>query len=131
MKQEELTKRIKEGEKYNVLLLDDNDVDNYIHTKLFERYDDFRCNMFRSAKEALDHLKETHTRYDYLLVDIYMPVMDGFTFVSEFKKCGLQQKHGEVCILTCSLSPADKNEAANFGIKYLEKPLAIEKILAS
>lgn len=112
----------------NVLLLDDSVIDNYINEKLFETHGKFNCQAFRSANEALEHLIQTKIRYDYIMVDIYMPGMDGFKFIEHFNKLLLNKIHGQIIILTASINPLDRKRAASLGLKLLEKPFLIEKL---
>jgi DNA-binding response OmpR family regulator len=114
--------------KFRVLLLDDSDIDNFIHGKNFQYQGNYQCRVFRSPYDALEHLRRTHIRYDYLVLDIYMSPMNGFTFFEHFKRLGLDSKHGIVIILTASLNPLDRIEASNLGLKFMEKPFRIEDL---
>jgi CheY-like chemotaxis protein len=114
--------------KLRVLLLDDSDIDNFIHGKKFHNYGSYQCRVFKSPYEALEHLRHTYIRYDYLVLDIYMSPMDGFTFFEHFKRLGLDSKHGMVIILTASINPLDRIEASTLGLKFMEKPFQIEDL---
>lgn len=112
----------------NVLLVDDSVIDNFINEKIFEHTGKFKCQAFRSANSALEHLTQTKIRYDYRMVDIYMPGMDGFTFIEHFNKLLLNKIHGRIIILTASINPIDRKKAENLGLKFMEKPFLFENL---
>lgn len=113
--------------KKNILLVDDNEIDNYIHEKSFMHFGKFSCKTFCSSYAALEHLRETKIKYDYIVLDIYMPDMNGFSFVEHFNRLLLNKIHGLLIILTASLNPIDREKALNDGLVFLEKPLRMEK----
>ncbi|MDF2448205.1 MAG: ATP-binding region ATPase domain protein [Bacteroidota bacterium] len=112
-----------------LLLIDDNDIDNYVHVKTFEHYGDYNCTIFKSAYEGFEHLRQTSRRYDYIILDIYMPEMDGFTFVEHFNRLKLTEIHGPIIFLTASLNPSDRVKADEMGLQFIEKPLKIDKLV--
>lgn len=115
----------------NVLLVDHNAIDNFIHLQNFKRYGNFKCNVFQSASAALSHLQEASSIYDFIFVDIYMPGMDGFTFIEHYNKLVQNTIHSRLIILTASLIPADKARANNLGVQFMQKPFQIENFLKS
>ena len=77
------------------------------------------------SEPALEKLKSGFVP-DVMLLDIVMPVMDGFQFLEEFEKLpdSVHQKV-KIIMLSSSISPRDIDRAASnrFVIKYLNKPL--------
>ncbi len=73
-----------------VMIIDDNALDLYIAAKMIAN-NNFAKHIleFNSAEAALDYLTENQENRDLLpqliSVDIYMPVMDGFEFVENYK----------------------------------------------
>ena len=121
-----------------VLLIDDNDSDNFLHKKVIEKsgFAD-HIEVAINGKEALDFLTDTgkhakqghaNTPPELIFLDINMPVMDGWEFLDEYQKLDDFQK-GKIVIvmLTTSLNPADKVKAEqqiNSGC-FQYKPLTI------
>lgn len=61
------------------------------------------------------------------MVDISMPVMDGFEFLEEFEKLEIKDK-ARIIILTASSGSKDEEKARDLGIYIIRKPLTKEKI---
>lgn len=119
----------------NVMLIDDNELDNFINEKTLEA-NHFASKIYinTSAKSAMEFLNNVLTMgEDYLtvypeviFVDINMPIMDGFQFIEYFKK-NFEKKLGmpKIVILTSSVYHEDKNKASEISreIIFLNKPL--------
>lgn len=123
--------------KYNfVLLIDDNDLDNFINQKIIESAN-FAKTIFVNTNSisALEFLKNLsllpldngHSHFpEIIFVDINMPIMDGFQFVSTLiKNMPDIFEKSKLVILTTSLNPADKRTAFDISDKiiFLNKPL--------
>lgn len=119
------------------MLVDDDDVSNFINEKVIEASQMARhTHVRRNGQEALDFIKmhcdasPTTSCPDVILLDIKMPVMDGFEFLQEFEKARKSIKAPiRVILLTSSSNPHDVDRAQSFDIKgYLNKPLSLEKL---
>ncbi|MCE3225524.1 MAG: hypothetical protein K0S32_75 [Bacteroidetes bacterium] len=129
--------KIKEPKyKYNnVMLLDDNELDNFINEKILEaNHFSKKIYVNTSAKSALEFLGNmltmgetcTHVYPEVLFIDINMPIMDGFQFIENFKKNFEQKvKQPKLVILTSSVYHEDKQRAGEISkdIVFLNKPL--------
>jgi response regulator RpfG family c-di-GMP phosphodiesterase len=115
----------------SVLLVDSLEIDNFVNHKLLEIYGVKDIITFRSAGKALTYLKETNISYQLILVEIYLPITDGFEFIDMFYKLNLHKKHGEICLLSASLDPFHKQKSAEKNVRFIEKPLTIQRILSS
>lgn len=89
--------------------------------------------IFTNGKEALDKLKAIivngEVLPDIILLDINMPVMDGWDFLDEFTKIPSRKKI-IIYIVTSSIDPADVNKAKQYQYvsNYLVKPITFDKI---
>jgi len=112
-----------------IILIDDDEINNFINRKLLTRYDpELDISEFIVAREALAHLKNgTRHLPDIILLDINMPEMNGWEFIMEFSKLNLSSK---VVMLTSSIDERDEEKALTFPeIKgYFTKPLDNDKI---
>ncbi|SCZ76739.1 Na-translocating system protein MpsC family protein [Acidaminobacter hydrogenoformans] len=77
--------------------------------------------------EALDHCK--HQTFDAILCDLWMPKMDGFTFIQTLRESGIQTP----VIITSAFSDLDTIlKAIDLGIvKYCVKPIEADELLDS
>ena len=114
-----------------VMLIDDNDTDNFISKRIIEitQFAE-RVEVKNSGQHALEYLSEHVTDIDQLpnliFLDINMPVMDGFMFLYEFENLptAVQQKC-QVIILSSSDNKRDIDKIINNKsvIQYITKPL--------
>jgi CheY-like chemotaxis protein len=114
-----------------VLLVDDNDTDNFISKRIIE-ITKFarRVEVKSSGKGALDYLKqhqnETENIPNLIFLDINMPIVDGFVFLYEFEKFNeLVRSKCKVIILSSSDNKRDIDKIVNNNhvIKFITKPL--------
>ena len=113
----------------SAILIDSGEIDNFINQKVLEYHGVTTIVAFKSATKALSHLADTHINYHVILVDLYMPIMNGFEFIDKFYELELHKTQGQICILTASINPLDKEKCAEKNIKFIEKPLTIEQLL--
>jgi CheY-like chemotaxis protein len=114
----------------SVLLIDSLEIDNFVNRKLLEIYGVKDIIAFRSASMALAYLKETNIKYQLILIEIYLPIIDGFEFIDMIRSLDLHKKHGEICLLSASLDPLNKEKADQRNVRLIDKPLTIQRILS-
>jgi CheY-like chemotaxis protein len=125
-----------------ILLIEDDRLFQFITQAMIEKKGLANKVICKSNGEmALAYLKDTYLTdnkltadycSDIILLDINMPVMDGFEFLQALKDMGAESLiHFKVVVLSSSIDARDREKAKAFGVKgYLEKPLTIEKILS-
>ncbi|MCH5721041.1 response regulator [Niabella hibiscisoli] len=121
----------------NVLVVDDDPVFKLIAKKLFERSGDFFDLTFaENGLEAIELLKTTIEQKakplpDIILLDIEMPIMNGWGFMEEFVKFPSEETRNiSVYTVSSSIAQEDKNRTASYPqIKaYITKPLTVDII---
>jgi CheY-like chemotaxis protein len=119
----------------SVLLVDDDVINNFINARLIKKIDmSHHLHISTNGKEAITYLSgklnNNEVCPELILLDINMPVMDGFEFVDAFRKLNFPNQAKIVIImLTTSSNPKDLEnvEALNIG-GYINKPLTEEKL---
>lgn len=136
--QENMKKANKKFKHKHVMLIDDNELDNFINEKLMQihHYSE-KIYVHTSAISALEFLKNLTSMDDkwkelapeMIYIDINMPILDGFQFIELFKKTfeGIIPMP-QLVILTSSLYLEDKEKAEEISkdIVFLNKPLSQE-----
>ena len=114
------------------LLIDDNPLDNYINTKIISR-SNFATEILaiESPEEALELLRAGKFRPDIIVLDIRMPVMDGFDFLDKYEKLDIDKDQIEIVMLTSSINPGDMERAKHYKHvrKYITKTLTPDILL--
>jgi CheY-like chemotaxis protein len=120
-----------------ILLVDDDLVSSFLNKEILVRYG--VTGTIHTAKNGSDALQFIQGRQntsepcpDLILLDINMPVMDGFEFLAEFQKLPASvQESVHIVILTSSSNRVDRDRAEKFQIKgYLNKPLTFDNLNA-
>lgn len=123
-----------------ILLVDDDNTVNFYNQFLLKKLDvALNIDVATNGKEALEYLKTKIIKGDELefprpeliLLDINMPVMNGFEFLEHYKELDEVYKGDMIiCMVTTSLHQADKDRAGEFKeiCDYIPKPISEESV---
>ena len=116
--------------KMNFIVIDDSKLDCFIAEKIIKNTGNCQTvKSFLQATEALVYISQTNTSdvgNTVVLVDIQMPVMNGFDFVEEFEKINPEiTKNYNIYIISSSINENDLNKVQNYpSVKqFINKPL--------
>lgn len=118
------------------LLVDDDQTTNYLNQLLIKRLDvTDKLLVALNGQEALK-LLEMHCQQAspecpmLILLDVKMPVMNGFEFLEAYAQLPLPNKQAIIIVvLTTSLHPQDVSRLETFSTAgFLNKPLTREKM---
>lgn len=118
-----------------VLLVDDDPITNFLNQRLLDELSlTEKLLVALNGKEAIALIEEnctTNTNCPALvLLDVNMPVMNGFEFLDLYEQLPVARQHPSIIImLTTSLHPRDVQRVEALNIAgFLNKPLTKEKI---
>lgn len=121
---------------YRYLLVDDDDIMAILHPAIIKRADpEANIEFFNDSVKALSYLRELRsmqfTAPDFIFLDINMPFLNGFEFVSSFSeedKAFLSSS--KIIILSSSIDSKDFDRAKTFPeiSDFISKPLSIDYI---
>ena len=126
-------------EKINcVLLVDDRPTTNFFNKKIISLCGNVEhVKETKNGKEALNYIlkqgayaQKNIPKPNIILLDVNMPVMDGFEFVEKIGECDKEiTQETLIVLLTTSNWSRDKNKALKEELihDFLEKPLTKEK----
>lgn len=114
-----------EIEGVKVLLVEDNAINAMIALKLLSKW-----NMVTEhAKNGLEATEKSQvTKYDYILMDIHMPVLDGYQAAKNIRTLENLNKETPIFGLTADIAAKDNSEYNFYFNDFLLKPLEIEKL---
>ncbi|MFD1874154.1 response regulator [Hymenobacter bucti] len=118
------------------LLVDDDETTNYLNRRLLEKLDvTEQVVVALNGEEALQVLRTQCTEASrscpaLVFLDINMPQMNGFEFLSAYEQLPLPQRGAIVIVmLTTSLHPQDMERLQQFSVAgFLSKPLNKDKV---
>lgn len=126
----------------SILLVDDDFATNFINKKILQKSNLIEhINVALNGKEAIDYLsrqgkfesaENKHPQPQLILLDINMPVMDGWEFIQSYQNLNLENKENIVIVmLSSSFNPADKAKAESIKeiSDFRQKPMGKNALL--
>lgn len=117
----------------SIMLIDDDQLFNFLNRRIVEKLQVFnQVEVFNNAKMALEQIKTQQFVPQYILLDLRMPVMNGFEFLDELEKLPESiVAHTEVIVLTSSLMEEDREQCLQYKrvVAFLPKPLDATKLI--
>jgi len=122
-----------------IWVVDDDVIYQTIINKIIQKSGVFSSHFtFPNGNEALTSLKkiledDDTALPDIILLDINMPVMDGWEFMEEIKKIKSDiRKDIHIYIVSSSIALEDKNKSATFSniMGYIPKPISVNELIA-
>ena len=107
-----------------LLAEDDENLGTLLNT--FLKNKGYQVDLARNGKNALEKFNERN--YDFLILDVMMPEIDGFTVAREIREI---DKNIPILFLTAKSMKEDKLKGFEIGADdYLTKPFSMEELVA-
>jgi CheY-like chemotaxis protein len=118
-----------------ILLVDDDSITNFINERLIRKLNvtnDIKITM--NGEEGINYIRAQGDKGEIcpelILLDINMPIMNGFEFIREFENLNIKDKEKvKIIILTTSKNIKDIELLKSLGnFEFISKPLTEEKL---
>ncbi len=110
-----------DGTGRRVLVVEDNAVNQQLAVLRLERHG-FHVDVAENGREAVE--LATSGRYDLILMDCYMPVLDGFSATHEIRGAEGAERHTPILAMTAGALDADRQRCVEVGMDdFLVKPV--------
>jgi DNA-binding response OmpR family regulator len=107
-----------------ILVIDDDEDINNLFKGYLER-NGFKVDAYTDPFDALCHFKKD--RYDLILLDLKMPLLDGISMYKELKKI---DKNITICLITADIMYLEqlKEKIPNIEIFIIFKPILLRNL---
>lgn len=121
----------------NIFLIDDQPIDNVIFKMLINKVvDNTKVSANVDGQIAIEQLvgltkTSPESLPDYIFLDINMPGMDGWQFLSEYERLSINSfKKIRIYMLSSTVyrHDIDRSKANPLVVDFLEKPINLERI---
>ena len=112
----------------NVLLVEDNEFNQIVARDLLEQAGAI-VDLVENGRSAVDVLQKNSKMYDVILMDVQMPIMDGFTATRIIRQSNI---HTPIIAMTAGVTEFEKEACIESGMNDLiAKPIDVEKMLST
>ncbi len=109
----------------NILLVEDNTINQNIIIGLLEN-SGINIDIANNGKEAIEKVELTPAKYKLILMDIQMPIIDGYAATKIIQQLN---KDIPIIALTANAMKKDIKKTKQYGmVEHLNKPIDIEKL---
>lgn len=121
-----------------IIIVDDDPIYRFTFERVLKKINaDFEVRSFENGEDLLNHCHKEEmdcTSVDLILLDINMPVMDGWQFLEKFEPMYLANTSlaAKLYIVSSSTNPVDIERSKIFSsvAGYMVKPIGREKLKA-
>lgn len=118
----------------SIMIVDNDQVNSFVLKNIITRnYSEAQISLYPDGTDALNYLRQCSEEGkdfpDVILLDIYMPIMNGFEFMEKYSK-EFNHKSTNIFAMSNSLSKEDQQQANEFDVVkgFITKPLIYNNI---
>ena len=116
-----------------ILLVEDNELNSEIAVEILKEYG-FLVDTAENGAEAVEKVKNsTPGKYDLVLMDVQMPVMNGYEATRQIRALDDPALSGiTILAMTANAFDEDRKKALEYGMDgFLSKPIVIEELIST
>ena len=116
-----------------ILLVEDNELNSEIAAEILNEYG-FLVDTAENGAEAVEKVKNsTPGKYDLVLMDVQMPVMNGYEATRQIRELDDPALAGiTILAMTANAFDEDRKKALEYGMDgFLSKPMVIEELIGT
>ena len=120
-----MTATFAENYPLNILIAEDNSVNQILIERILRKLG-YHTETASDGVRALNFLDKKE--YNVILMDVRMPLMDGFEATQAIRQMSIQQPY--IIAMTANAMSSDRDECINIGMNdYISKPIHMEEII--
>jgi len=125
-----MEKEVISSSHWRILVAEDNKVNQKMAVAMLNRMG-HEAVVVENGQQALDELQNTDAKYDLVLMDVQMPVMDGNEATKRIRAQGLSNKILPIVGLTADYQSADEDYYRDIGMNdCIGKPVRMKNLNA-
>ena len=123
-----LIKEKKFDAKTKILMVEDTELNCKFITSLLNKFG-LSCDIANEGKSAIEAFKSK--KYDLILMDCQMPIMDGYEATREIRNIEGDSSHTPIIAMTANVLKTDEEKCYESGMDaYISKPINTEELLS-
>jgi len=112
----------------HILIVEDNKVNQMVAQHMVELFG-LSCEIAENGQVAVDKILKSILPYDLVLMDVQMPILDGYKATKAIRSAGRHELI--ICGLSANAMTEDKQKAEQAGMNdYLTKPIQSNQLQA-
>ncbi|MGD8880573.1 MAG: PAS domain S-box protein [Desulfobacterales bacterium] len=112
-----------------ILLVEDNEINQQVAREILEGAE-LIVSLADDGQQAVNMVKENH--YDAILMDIQMPVMDGYTAAREIRNLKSEIRNVPIIAMTAHAMAGDEEKSLQAGMNgHVTKPIDPEQLFST
>ncbi len=115
----------------NILVVEDDPINQMVLKMILKKWEGTEISFANNGAEGLEKLKEAS--FDLVLMDLQMPVMDGYEACIAIRKgdAGIENKNIPIIAVTADVMESTKQRVISIGMDdYLAKPVHRDRLYA-